>query len=221
MDREREDNFLISEIFVEKPYDKPSGSVERGIIWENIARSLNATVDKADFNVTGRSVRDRFKHLRDKAIRKRNAEEKASGIPGEHNELDDALDDLARDLIAEQKKNKVEAERKKAVEMRKQSLETYSETRKRTSDECFSPPTSTKRMKKTEPIIEYLKEKNEGEKELRERELSLREKEMAVREKEQKQSESQMQQMMQMMLAQQNQQNQMFMQLFNNFTHPN
>ena len=227
---EREDNFLISEIFVEKPYDKPSGSVERGIIWENIARSLNATVDKADFNVTGRSVRDRFKHLRDKAIRKRNVEEKASGIPGEHNELDDALDeldvlfkeaDLVRDLIVEQKKNKVEAERKKAVEMRKQSLETYSETRKRTSDECVSPPTSTKRMKKTEPILEYLKVKNEGEKELRERELSLREKEMAVREKEQKQSESQMQQMMQMMLAQQNQQNQMFMQLFNNFTHPN
>ena len=78
---EIEDNFLISEIFVENPYDKPSGSVERGIIWKNIARSLNATVDKADFNVTGRSVRDRFKHLRDKAIRKRNVEEKASGIP--------------------------------------------------------------------------------------------------------------------------------------------
>ena len=83
--------------------------------------------------------------------------------------------DLARDLIVEQKKNKVEAERKKAVEMRKQSLETYSETRKRTSDECFSPPTSTKRMKKTEPIIEYLKEKNRTNHRIPEREKRGRE----------------------------------------------
>ena len=32
-----DDNFLISEIFAEKPYEKRAGGVERGVAWENIS----------------------------------------------------------------------------------------------------------------------------------------------------------------------------------------
>ena len=45
------DNLLISEMFVEKPYEKRSGSNERGLSWENIARNLKENVDEESFNV--------------------------------------------------------------------------------------------------------------------------------------------------------------------------
>ena len=80
---------------------------------ENIAKNLNLTVNKDTFKVHNRSVRDRFKFLREKIVKKRNNEERATGIiGGEHNELDDALEELdtlfkesdqERDLMLEEK----------------------------------------------------------------------------------------------------------------------
>ena len=62
----------------------------------NYSEILNTNVNNENFKpeVNHRSVRDRFKHLRAKAIQKRNCEEKEPGITGEHSELDDPLDEL-------------------------------------------------------------------------------------------------------------------------------
>ena len=171
---------------------------------------------------TSRSVRERFKNMREKTIKKRNSEEKASGIIGEHDDLDDSLEELdilfkeadqERDLMLEDKKNKAEIDRKKAIEMRRQSMETFSETKKRCSeDNDGQMPSSSKRTKN---VFEYLKEKKDGERELKEADLKLRERELAIREKEaanvssqQQQQQQQTQQLLQMLILQQQQQQQ-------------
>ena len=46
------DNFLISEIFAEKPYEKRACCVA----WENIAKNLNLTVNKDTFKANNREV---------------------------------------------------------------------------------------------------------------------------------------------------------------------
>ena len=70
-------------------------------------------------------------------------EERASGIAPEETELDIALEDIIEKFIAAEeehrqqttdKKEKLESDSKKAAEMRKRSLETFTETQYRNVD---------------------------------------------------------------------------------------
>ena len=239
----RKDNLLIAELFMEKPYEQRSGSTERGVVWENISRNLNEHLSDENFKVNHRSVRDRFKVLREKAVRKRNVEENPSGIAAEHTELDDSLDELdtlfkeadeERDLLLDDKKKKTELDRNKAIEMRKQSMETFSQSKKRLSEDMDNDeksPSSSKKAKGKTNVFDYPKEKKEGERAFRDRELTLRERELEMRDNEadnlstqQQQGQQQMKNMMQMLLQQQKQQqqqqqqqSQMWMSFFNTF----
>ena len=102
--------------------------------------------------------------------------------------------------------------------MRKQSMETFSQSKKRLSEDMDSDeksPSSSKKVKGKTNVFDYLQEKKEGERAFRDRELTLREREIETREKDadnlstqQQQGQQQMQNMMQTLLQQQKQQQQ-------------
>ena len=180
------DELLIKEMFSSRPWEYPSGSSQRGAAWEEIATVLNLL---DGFFVNQRSVRDRYNNLVSKYVQKRNSEEKASGISPEYSKLDYALEELhslfsesekMKDEKLDEKKRKVEEEKKKAMEIRQQSLETFSQTRKRKSEEGEVTPTRSKKN----DVLSYLCEKNERENKLREKEVELKEKELDIRKQE-------------------------------------
>ena len=173
---EEHDILLLREILLYEPYNQRKGSVERGKVWDLLAESLNK-INNPLFRVTGRSIRDHLKTLIDNFKRKQREEEKASGINPDETELDIALRDIIdRFNEAEtehsrqvtEKKVKQDNDVKKAMEMRKRSMETLSESMER------SPPETTP-AKKTRnngsDTISYLKEKSSMELQLREKEL--------------------------------------------------
>ena len=85
---------LCWEILVLEPYKYKVGSKERGQCWDSIAEDLNSISCHHKFSVDGGAVRDRFSKL-EKYYRKRMAsEERASGIPPEMTEPDEALDNI-------------------------------------------------------------------------------------------------------------------------------
>ena len=95
-----------------------------------------------------RSVRDRYRLLEKKAKAKRNDENKASGISPETSEVFTAMDNLIerfeeadniRTTEATEKKSKTETELLKAQELRKESLETLGETKKRKGESDCQP----------------------------------------------------------------------------------
>ena len=161
---------LAREILLFTPWIHRKGSTERGQVWENIAKSLNA-LETPKFRVSQRSVRDRYQLLEKKHKRKLSDEEKATGISPEDSEIDEAMEDIIAqfeeaDLLNEQltteKKQKEEAEVEKTVEMRRCSMETFKETKKRNGDAENNEP-STKKKKRTSgsDIMRYLREKGE------------------------------------------------------------
>ena len=96
---------------------------------------------------------------------------------------------------SEEKKSKIEVNTKKAIEMRKRSLETFGETKERNGEEV-----KCKRARNSgSETIQYLREKSENE-------LKLREEELQQRKTEHKQKQKQHDLLLQMMLMQQQQQ---------------
>ena len=79
---------IAFELFTHKP-----GSKERGKCYDRIAESFNAVKD-VYFKLDQRALRDRIKKLLKLHVRKRNREEKASGMEVEHSELDDLMLDI-------------------------------------------------------------------------------------------------------------------------------
>ena len=71
-------------------------------------------------------------------------------------------------------KSKAEDIRQKALD----SLERYSETKKRKStengDDCDEKPRRQRRSARTEPLVEFMQEKTKTERKLRQQELDLR-----------------------------------------------
>ena len=91
------------------------------------------------FKVSQRSVRDRYSVLENKYKQKQREEERASGIETDETEIDKAIRDIigqfdegkqAFKTASEEKIKLVEEESSKAQEMRRQSLETFAETKK-------------------------------------------------------------------------------------------
>ena len=166
---------------VVEPFQFKQGSVKRGRAWTQIAEILSSVTDVV-FRVNQRSVRDRLTLL-EKAFRKKmRDEEKGSGIvPPELTQNELALqeiiektDEYARNF-SENDNSKQDAEKKKAEEMRKMSMETYCETRKRSSsgDDEESPKSKRSRSSGSETIA-FLKSKADQDNELRKSELELK-----------------------------------------------
>ena len=120
------DAVFVKELLLFEPWKYTKGTPERAGIWENIAESLEQ-VDAPYFRVDKRAVRDRYNKLVKEHKKKRIQEEKASGIAPEHDEVNDALDNIV-DLLeqfekehqieTDKEKRKTEEEQGKAVEMR-------------------------------------------------------------------------------------------------------
>lgn len=205
------DDLFIREILMFEPWNFKKGSPERGNCWKSIAESLNQITDPS-FRVDDRSVRDRFKLLEKKYIKKRNEMDRATGIaPEEESEMEKGLreiielfkeSDLTKLLEKEKQKEAMDNEVQQAEELRLQSLETVGETSKRkgSSREEKTP----KRIRRSDVTINYLREKSEREMHVRQQELDLKKAEL-----EEKKTESER---LYQMIRQQNEQNQTLLQ---------
>ena len=113
--KEEHDLLLCREILVCQPYKFKERTVERGKIWEEISNHLN-TCETAKFRVNKRSVRERFKLIKEKFKRKIREEENSSGIDVEPtSELEESLEEIcsSKNLSRLKRKNPSEPKKKK------------------------------------------------------------------------------------------------------------
>ena len=143
--KEEHDVFLCREILVSQPFKFKERTIERGKIWDEIANRLN-NCQTLKFRVNKRSVRERFKLIKEKFKRKIQDEEKASGIDVEPaSELEQALEDicaLEESLPAEvmdSKQAKAEANKLKAEEIRQKAMESFGHTKAREGQDEPTP----------------------------------------------------------------------------------
>ena len=142
--------------------------------------------------VDQRAVRDRFKTIKKKFQNKMKAEETGSEIvPPDLTPVENAIEDIMeRELEMEilhreeydEKNRKLEKDKKTPEEMRLQSLETFSETRKRkaeTSDEDNENPKPKKTRLSDSATLLYLREKAQQDMEFKKEELQLKKEEQA------------------------------------------
>ena len=145
-------------------------------------------IERSKFDVSPRSVRERFQGLYDRRRAKNREEERASGITSdEPNEVEVMIDKLiglfesaAIDQKAadKEKTDKAAADIAKAQDMRQQSLETFAETRKQKN--LGEGDGSGKRTRNSgRDTLTFLQDKLTVDAEFRRRELELRERELA------------------------------------------
>ena len=129
---------FVAEMYLHEPWKYKKGSKERGNVWDMISESLNS-YDHPKFSVCLKSVRDHYNHPEKEQKRKIREEEKASGIAPEHSAFDDSMEDIierfkARDeddqRQAAANKEQADADAAVAADMRKASMETFSQTKK-------------------------------------------------------------------------------------------
>ena len=170
---------FIREILHQAPWLCKYGTTERGDVWKSIAESLNG-MKNPTFKVSQRSVRDRYSNMERNHKIKVSEENRASGISPEETEVDQAMEEIIQlfeehdrdnEKLSDEKKKKAEEDVAKAEEMRRQSLETYMETKKRKGND--EPPKKKKRASGSD-TMNYLKERNEAEINMRAEELELR-----------------------------------------------
>lgn len=229
---------LMREMGAQGIFEHKCGSRERGNTWQVIATNLNA---HEDFEVTGRSVRDRFGVISKKFKAKRAKELKATGLGGEEpTEYELLLEELIElseecDKKSEEQtetlKAKINEEKQKALDTRQRAMETVGASKKRQSDEEGESKVKKTRRTGSETVA-WLREKAEKDFELKEKELEFqRQERQAERENKNQQFElyqrqlqqqnehhqqqqNIMQQQLMAILQQQQQQNQMFMKMF-------
>ena len=198
------DLLLIRQVLAVDPYSQPKGSRGRAKLWEEIARSLNS-VSAPQFSVTVRSVRDRVNLVLIKKHKKKVAEEnKASGIaPDEPSEFELGMDEICekaeaaerdQQVISEERKARLEKEKKQAKDMQAKALEKVGETKKRVAvSGGKEPEKKEKRARRSgTETIAYLKEKSAKEIQIRQEELQLRKEEQLARAKRQEQMTQQL-----------------------------
>jgi hypothetical protein len=171
---EAHDIELCKEVVVSKLFETEKMSIERGQIWEFIAKNLEK-LEYPCFHIDQRSVRDRLRKLLIQFRKKDREERNASGISPEQSELDAILEDIdareeASDTLAAaanaEEKEKVEADKVAAGEIRKRAMENLSQTKKRNEGEQGGR--KRKVRKGGSPTLEFLKEKVERDKVLKE-----------------------------------------------------
>ena len=173
------DLILLKEILLFEPYSQKRGSPECGRVWEQIAESLNSQrEDKILFKVSQRSVRDWFYTLKNNFAKWQKEEERASGISSEISEVDEYLEDITERFKErnenqrkenDEKKERAKENALKATEMRKHSLETFTESQNRNNEEI----TPKRTRNNGNDTISYLTAKYESEFNLWKEELAL------------------------------------------------
>ena len=174
------DTLLCREVLLEEPYKYKKGSNERGKKWTEIAEALNKS-EEVKFKVTQRGVRERMERLQKKQMEKKKEEESASGIAVDDvTELETLIDEIIdQEKLAEESRDsegalkKIEADKQTAENMRKEAMERFGETKKRSEDEG-NQGRQTKRRRSGNDVVEYLKQKAEKENEFRAEELALK-----------------------------------------------
>ena len=104
---------MLREILHIQPWSKRHGSVERGQLRDETAVVLNFLEDM-NFEVTTRSIRDRYTLLVEKYKKKWREEENVSGINPKHTEIDDVLLDLIQRFDEADSERKKDSEEKNA-----------------------------------------------------------------------------------------------------------
>ena len=142
--------------------------IQRSALWQKIAENLNCVKDPC-FIVEKRSVRDHISILIQRFKRQQAQELRESGTTPQHTELDAAIEQIiameeSSDTAEQQEMNdenrgKVEADRKKAEDMRQKAVETMGKTHKRNSEEGSTCTRATKSRKNSTGALEYLKER--------------------------------------------------------------
>ena len=160
---------LLREMLLFEPWNCKHGSKERGQCWDRISEALNQ-IEKPKFKVTQRAVQDRYSVLEKAFKSKRNEEEKSSSISPKEKEVDVAIGDILERFEESRKQQKKENEKKKknqdneiakAEEMRKKSLETISETKKR--NDLVGDETPAKKQNTRSEALKLIREKNEAD----------------------------------------------------------
>ena len=156
---------LVQETYLFEPWNFKRGSKQRGQVWERISDSLNQ-YESPKFTVNEKSVRDHYIFLEKEQKKKVREEEKASGIAPLHTSFDESMAAIIqhfRETDAEdqqqdaEKRGKADEETAKAVEMRKSSMETFAQSKKRKGEQ---EQKKSKRFTGTETVA-YLREKAE------------------------------------------------------------
>ena len=127
------------------------------------------------------SVRDHYNHLEKEQKRKIREEEKGSGTAPEH--FDDSMDDIIERLKARDEEDqrqvaaneeKADADAALAAGIRKASMDTFSQTKKRKGEQEVRKSTRATGS----DTVTFLREKAELDAELKREELKIREQEM-------------------------------------------
>ena len=139
---------LVQETYLFEPWNFKRGSKQRGQVWERISDSLNQ-YESPKFTVNEKSVRDHYIFLEKEQKKKVREEEKASGIAPLHTSFDDSMAAIIQHFR--------ETDAAKAVEMRKSSMETFAQSKKRKGEQ---EQKKSKCSTGTETVA-YLREKAE------------------------------------------------------------
>ena len=132
------DLLLCREVLSINPYSAKRNCNERSRLLERISANFNST-SGVHFSITKRSVRDHTSVLIKKYKKKIKDEEKASGINPQPTELDQALEEILeteevaeneQDVDGGKRKEKEEADKHKAENMRRIAMEKLGETAK-------------------------------------------------------------------------------------------
>ena len=131
------------------------------------------------FKVSQRSERERFNFLKNNFAKRQREEERASGISPEIPEVDECLEDIIERFKErnenqrnenEEKKERTTEDALKAAEIRKNPLETLTESQNRNNEEV----TPKRTMNNGNDTVSYLTAKYESEFNLRKEKLALR-----------------------------------------------
>ena len=166
---------MMKEMAANGIFSYKSGSRERGQLWQTIATHLNLLDGSL---VTKRSVRDRFTTLMRKYKAKMNQEVKGSGTAGDEPSeyeilIEDLIhlsdeSDLKQESTAEEKKNTLQIEQQKAIEVRQQAMERIGETKKRLSNDENDTSGTKRSRRSSSDTMEILREKMLRDQELHE-----------------------------------------------------
>lgn len=211
---EQHDVEFCKEILVSRLFETKKKSIERGQVWQEIAKKLEQ-MEYPCFSLDQRSVRDRFRRLLLQFRKKDRQEKSASGISPEQTELDvlleevNAREEASETLAAEagaQEKRKTEVDKEAAEEMRKRAMENLSETKRRNEGDQSGP--KRKVRKGGNSTFEYLREKGEKERVLKEESHRLERERMEMEKEKYERFMCQQNQMLTTILEMQKQQSQ-------------
>ncbi|XP_033097635.1 vicilin-like seed storage protein At2g18540 [Anneissia japonica] len=171
---------LCREVDYVNPFKYKERTKERGKAWEDIATNLR----RHGYDVTKRSVRDKYKTIKETVTKRNSKELKESGIAPELTDEQMEVTQIIEDLVEVEKDTKehhTEEDKKQVdgVEMRNRALESFTETSKRIKSEKDGQP--RKRRNTGNEATDFLMRKLELDQQMKEREFQMQREEVERR----------------------------------------